>query len=214
MICPFSFQNLSFIRAGFLDKEESLTFSQPILMTQVHSADVIVLKEPPSGDLVCDALVTDYPDLKLTVKTADCAPVLFVDEEKHIIGAAHAGWKGAFQGVMENTVLKMISLGASVDKIKVAIGPHLTQKSFQVSESMRALFPKTEHLFFQESDKGIYFDFTAYLKHRLNKIGIQNPEVFSLDTFSNKAYNSYRREPDNPARQYSFIQLIKGESHV
>jgi len=206
----FAFQDFSFVRAGFCNAEESLSVENPFLMTQVHSADVLVVDHQSKTAPECDALVTNVPDVKLTVKTADCAPVLFLDPATKSIAAAHAGWKGAFQGVLENTILTLIKMGADITHIHAAIGPHLTQKSFQVSPEMQALFPKTEHHFFESRESGIYFDFTGYLKYRLERAGLQHIEIYALDTFSNPDYNSYRRNKDNPARQYSFIQLIKG----
>ena len=207
MISPSSFQDLSFIEAGFCDAKESLENPPPFLMNQVHGADVIILDKLPTNDLDCDALITTTPRLQLTIKTADCAPVLFVDTEKHIIGATHAGWKGAFQGILEQTILTMISLGARCESIRAAIGPHLTKEHFQISEEMRALFPKTEHRFFETTAHGIYFDFTGYLCHRLTRAGLKHIENIPIDTFANTDYNSYRRDALNPARQFSFITL-------
>ncbi len=210
MIVPKLFEDCSFISAGFCDAEESLDLEQPILMNQVHGANAFVISAAPQDPPDCDALVTTTPNLKLTVKTADCAPALFVDPQNHIIAATHAGWKGAFQGILENTILTMIKLGASLDTIRVAIGPHLTKNSFQVSPQMQSLFPQTEFCFFEKTSSGIYFDFSAYLAHRLQRAGIHKIEISSIDTLQDPAYNSYRRDPSNPARQYSFIQ-INGE---
>ncbi len=208
------FQEFSFVQAGFCNAKESLLLQNPILMTQVHSADVLVLDTIPQVSPECDALATKNPDLKLTVKTADCAPVLFLDPVAKIVAATHAGWKGAFQGILENTVLTLLQMGSTIDNIHVAVGPHLTQQSFQVSPEMKALFPKTEHHFFKTQDDGLYFDFTGYIKHRLERIGIQHIEIHALDTFLDTAYNSYRRDKNNPDRQYSFIQLTKGVPDV
>ncbi len=201
------FEEMKGVQAGFLDAAESPLFSEPILMTQVHSADVLVVDKMPDFAPECDALVSTQPNLKLTIKTADCAPVLFVDPVANVIGAAHAGWKGAFQGIMENTVLKMLELGATISNIHAAIGPHLTQQSFQAGADMKVLFPKTEHRFFKENQNGLYFDFTGYLVHRLKRAGIRDIRLQVVDTFTSPDYNSYRREPENPARQYSFINL-------
>ena len=207
MIHPNSFQNMERIEAGFCDAQESLIQTNLILMNQVHGADVLILTEAPPDMPSCDALVTKIPHLKLTVKTADCAPVLFVDPVAQIIGAAHAGWKGAFQGIMENTLLTMLSMGATLKNIHVAIGPHLMQQSFQIGPDMKHLFPKTEQHFFKQIDTGVYFDFTNYLVHRLKRTGLTNIEVIALDTYSDQRYNSYRRDPNNPARQYSIIMI-------
>lgn len=202
-----AFSNFPFVEAGFYNAKESIENPPPFLMDQVHSADVVILNESPAQPLFCDALVTRQNNLQLTIKTADCAPVLFLDPEAKIIGATHAGWKGAFQGILENTVLTMLSLGAKIEHIQATIGPHLTQNNFQVSDSMKNLFPKTEHIFFSEKTDGIYFDFSGYIIHRLTRIGLQNVEISNVDTYTDLTYNSYRRDPANPARQYSFIKL-------
>ena len=206
MIRPKLFQ-MPELNAGFYDAQESKNNPPPFLMNQVHSAEALILTQMPNEAPACDALVTREKGLQLTVKTADCAPILLADIENQVIAAVHAGWKGAFQGVIENAILAMLSIGANIQHLKAAIGPHLTQQSFQVSPEMRTLFPATEHRFFHETSDGIYFDFTGYLKHRLQRAGLVNIEIISIDTYSDLAYNSYRRDPQNPARQYSYIML-------
>ena len=207
MIIPESFKPFSFVNCGFCNAKESLSLADPILMSQVHSADVLILQNIPPMAPECDAMVTQVSHLKLTVKTADCAPLLFLDPKSKVVGAVHAGWKGAFQGIIENTVLTLLKKGAHLHDIMVAIGPHLTQQSFQISSEMQALFPKTEFCFFKHTPNGIYFDFTSYLVHRLKRVGIEHIETYPIDTFTNVAYNSYRRDSKNSARQYSFIEL-------
>ena len=207
MILPPNFQEFDFLAAGFCNAKESLDLMQPILMNQVHGTDTLFVTETPKETPSVDALVTTTPRLKLTIKTADCAPVLFVDPGKRIIAAAHAGWKGAYQGILESTLIQMIQLGATIGQIRVAIGPHLTKNSFQISSDMQTLFPKTEQHFFMQTDRGSYFDFSAYLKHRLVRAGVQDIFISSIDTLEDLSYNSYRRDPKNLARQYSFIEL-------
>ena len=204
------FQDFPCVQAGFCNAEESLSLQSPILMNQVHSADVLVLDQMPDASPSCDALATHTPDLKLTAKTADCAPVLFVDPVAKVIAATHAGWKGAFQGILENTIVTLLQMGATISNIHVAVGPHLTQKNFQVSPDMQALFPKTEHHFFEVRETGLYFDFTGYILHRLKRAGVQHIDAHAIDTFADSTYNSYRRNKEDPARQYSFIQLTEG----
>ena len=129
----------SLIDAVFYNAQESIDNPPPFLMDQVHGAEAMILTNIPSTQPMCDALVTNKKGLQLTVKTADCAPILLADPENKIIAAVHAGWKGAFQGIIESTLLKMLSLGAKIEFICAAIGPHLTQKSFQVSPEMQSL---------------------------------------------------------------------------
>lgn len=207
MLETSNLKKLKNVNHGFYNAADSKTVSEPILMTQVHSADVLVVDSYRSDMPKVDALVTTKPGLNLTVKTADCAPVLFADSEHGVIGAAHAGWKGAFQGVIENTILKMIEQGAHVDDIVVGVGPCLHLSSFEVGPEIKALFPVTEHIFFKEWDGKEHFDFVSYLMYRLHRAGIRKIEFIDIDTYVDESYNSYRRDPQNPARQYSVISL-------
>ena len=211
MIVPKNFADLGWLSAGFYDKTDCDIVKDPVLMNQIHSAEVLVLNERPSELPAVDALVTRVSHLNLTVKTADCAPIFLVDTNTKIIAAIHAGWKGAFQGIIETTLLKMLSLGAHIGTIRAAIGPHLQKDSFQISQDMAKLFPENERaLFISEINQRILFDFDAYLIHRLNRSGISNVDSCQVDTYTSNSYNSYRREPNNPARQHSSI-MIKGE---
>lgn len=199
-----------FVFHGFYNAQESASLENILLMDQVHSADVLVvdkmLSEPPK----VDALITKTPYLTLAVKTADCAPVLLFDPKNKIVAAIHAGWKGAFQGVIENTILKMIELGADVSYIVAGIGPHIQKESFEADEKMKALFPITEHHFFELKESGgYYFDFHSYIVHRLKRGGVKYIDSVLIDTYLDKEYLSYRRDSKNPARQYSVISLKK-----
>ncbi len=200
---------LSGIEHGFCNAIDTKDVSCPVLMTQVHSADVLVINEYTDTLPAIDALVTTHPNIKLTVKTADCAPVLLADSQNGVIGAVHAGWKGAFQGVIENTILKMLEQGAEIKYIHAAIGPCLHKDSFEVSEDFKALFPRTEHCFFEQKGGKEYFDFVAYVKHRIHRAGVISVDVIDIDTYPSSDYFSYRREPENPGRQYSYIQIVK-----
>ena len=99
---------------------------------QHHSADVVVVERASDDRPKADALVTKTPGLVLSILTADCQPVLFADKDAGVIGAAHAGWKGAMDGVLENTVDAMESLGAKRDNICAVIGPSISQRAYEV----------------------------------------------------------------------------------
>ncbi|MBO7483620.1 MAG: peptidoglycan editing factor PgeF [Alphaproteobacteria bacterium] len=199
--------DLKWCQAGFYNAPESDKVSDALIMNQVHSVDCLYLTEKPDENPSVDALITDKSGLKLAVRTADCAPVLIADTKKHLVAAIHAGWKGAFQGIIENTILKMIELGGYPKNMVAGIGPHLQTQSFEVSSEMRALFPVTESHFFTEENGKIYFDFDAYVLYRLYRAGIPFVESVGEDTYSDKQYNSYRRDPKNPARQLSIIEI-------
>lgn len=198
---------LTGIGHGFYNRFDSADVAHPLLMTQVHSADVRVVTTFDETHPQIDAWVSKTPNLCLTVKTADCAPVLLADPVAGVIGAAHAGWKGAFQGVIENTVLEMLKLGAHIHTIRAAVGPCLHRESFEVNADFRALFPVTEHRFFTSKGDKFLFDFVRYVSHRLERIGISSIDVVDIDTYTQADYLSYRREPENPARQYSCIWI-------
>lgn len=200
---------LNGIGHGFYNAKDSNNVTKPLLLTQVHGADVLEIDKERSDLPHADAWVTKEPGLNLTIKTADCAPVLLADSVNGVIGAAHAGWKGAFQGVIENTVLAMLRLGADIENIKVAVGPCLHLENFEVGADMKALFPVTEHIFFKTWEGKEHFDFVAYLLYRLHRAGLRSIEFIDSDTYVDTSYNSYRRNKENPARQYSVIYLTK-----
>ena len=203
-------KSLSFITHGFYNKANTSSDKNPILMTQVHSADALFITQKPAEPPKVDALITQTPNLNLTVYTADCAPILLADPTSHTIAAIHAGWKGAFQGIIENTVLKMIQHGANINTIHAGIGPHIQQQSFEIGPEIQALFPTTESSFFKDKDNKIFFDFDKYVIHRLKRAGVQSIQTIGDDTYADTNYFSFRRG-DLIKRQYSSI-MIKEDS--
>ena len=201
----FTFKNISY---KFLNAKDSLDFKSPCLLTQIHSPNVLYLPKKRFDMPKADAWVSNKKGIPLTIKTADCAPVLLADEKAGIIGAAHAGWKGAFQGVIERTILAMISLGAELSDISAMVGPCLQKESFETDEKMKGLFPESDFQFFTPKGEGKYlFDFEAYVVSRLKACGISKIQASHVDTYTTPAYNSYRRDPLDPARQYSVIWI-------
>lgn len=192
---------------GFYDATDSSQLACPIKLTQIHSVKVVTVTALHQPLCPADALVTTHTDLPLTIKTADCAPVLLADTQHHVIGAAHAGWKGAVKGVTEQTVLAMIRLGADIRHIVAAIGPCIHQESYLVQPDMKALFSADEAVFFKAYPDGEHFDLPAYVAGRLRAAGVEQVDVLPFDTYTDTVYNSYRREATNPARQYSAIWL-------
>ena len=182
---------------------------------QFHSPNVVEVRVPwPHDDRPrADGMVTSRRGLLLGVVTADCAPVLFVDRERGVIGAAHAGWRGAHGGVLENTVAAMESLGADRSHIVAAIGPAIAQPSYEVDASFRANFEPDDEQFFSPGAPGHWqFDLEGYIASRLRKAGIGAVQTIGLDTYSDpERFFSYRRathrgEPTY-GRQFSLIGL-------
>jgi YfiH family protein len=185
---------------------------------QVHSPDVVTVTkawaDTAEGRPVGDALVTATHGITLGIVTADCGPVLFADKAAGVIGAAHAGWRGAHSGILENTVAAMEALGATRARIAAVIGPTIAQDSYEVDEGFRANFSDTDEIFFASGQRAghLQFDLPAYIAHRLEQAGIAQVADLALDTYTlEQDYYSYRRathrnEP-NYGRHLSAIAL-------
>jgi len=185
---------------------------------QVHSPTAVRVEHawPQDERPHADAMVTDRPGLLLGVLTADCAPVLLADIEVGVIGAAHAGWRGAVAGVTDATIQAMEQLGARRDRITAAVGPCIAQASYEVDEAFRSNFvdeAEGNGRFFVTGRSGKpHFDLAGYVVHRLASAGIHEPRALNLDTYSEPdRFYSYRRsthlgEPSY-GRQISMIGL-------
>jgi polyphenol oxidase len=167
---------------------------------QVHSADVVYVERPwPQGKRPrADAMVTDRPSLLLGILTADCAPVLLADAEAGVIGAAHAGWRGALAGVTDSTIVAMGELGAGRGRIRAAVGPCIGPASYEVDQSFRDRFVEDDRAngqFFLDGLGGKpHFDLPSYVEHRLRSAGIAEVEMLRFDTYADPdRFYSYRR---------------------
>lgn len=172
-----------------------------VTLHQVHSADTVAVTVPFADDdrPHADALVTDRPGLLLGILTADCVPVLFADRAAGVIGAAHAGWKGALTGVTDTTIAKMETLGADRDAIVAAIGPCIARSSYEVDEGFVRRFeaddPANERFFADGRRPGhAQFDIEAYVAHRLAIAGIGRVIALGEDTYAQPdRFFSFRR---------------------
>lgn len=185
---------------------------------QVHGKRCVVLDgdsnlgERPEAD----AMATRKAGIMLGILTADCVPVLFWDREAHVIGAAHAGWKGALAGVTDSTVDAMESLGAKRAHICAAIGPCIGRASYEVDDSFVARFTEADSanaLFFADNKPGhAMFDIAAYVASRIAKAGVKRIAITGQDTYAEETeYFSYRRachaHENSYGRQLSVICL-------
>ncbi|MFT4026570.1 MAG: peptidoglycan editing factor PgeF [Novosphingobium sp.] len=171
-----------------------------VTVYQVHSPDCVTLSQPwdEAARPPADALVTARTGVLLGILTADCAPVLLADREAGVIGAAHAGWKGAVGGVIESTVAAMVGLGARRDAIAAAIGPCIAQPSYEVDEGFRARFVNAaadNARFFAAGAPGRHqFDLEGFVAARLEAAGIVRIEPLGLDTYADAdRFFSFRR---------------------
>lgn len=167
---------------------------------QIHSADAVTVLAPYEDRLRprADAFVTDRPGLALGIVTADCAPVLFADMAAGVVGAAHAGWKGAIGGVTDSTIAAMVALGARRERIAAAIGPTIARASYEVDDAFARRFerddPANERFFAPGKPGHHQFDLEAYVVHRLAAAGLTRIEAMGLDTYPQAArFFSYRR---------------------
>jgi polyphenol oxidase len=174
---------------------------------QIHSPDVVVATGPWPGDKPrADALVTRTEGIAIGVTAADCGPILLVDPAARVIGAAHAGWKGALTGVLESTVAAMEQLGAIRGGIVAAIGPLIRQHSYEVGGEFVERFLDADAdnaAFFIPSvrDGHAMFDLAGFIRMRLENAGVLMIDDIGVDTYSDERFYSYRRsvhrkEPD------------------
>jgi polyphenol oxidase len=185
---------------------------------QVHSPDCVIATEawPHDDRPKADAIVTERPGLLLGILTADCAPVLLADPAAGVVGAAHAGWKGALGGVTDATIAAMETLGARRERIVAAIGPCIARASYEVDDAFARRFEAADSAnerFFSGGRSGHHqFDLEGYVAARLAGAGVGRIDALGLDTYADESrFFSFRRathrgEPDY-GRQISLIGL-------
>jgi YfiH family protein len=190
--------------------------AQLVTVYQVHSADSVRVTGPIPFEQRprADAMVTDRPGLALGIVTADCTPVLFADADAGVIGAVHAGWRGALSGIVEATVGQMRELGAR--RIAAAVGPTIARRSYEVDDAFHGQFlqkdPAHERFFSGGRPGHHQFDLEGFVVARIAATGIDRIEALGLDTYSDEdRFFSFRRathrgEP-NYGRQISLIAL-------
>lgn len=183
---------------------------------QVHSAEVLSLCEtPPAPRPRADAMVTATPGLALAVLTADCQPVLFADPEARVIGAAHAGWRGALEGVLEATVAAMEALGARPSRIHAVIGPTISQRAYEVGPEFLDRFeaddPDSMRFFARGEGDRALFDLPGYSLDRLRRMGLGQALWTRHCTYHDPdRFYSYRRSLHRSEADYGrLISVIR-----
>ncbi|MGH6866729.1 MAG: peptidoglycan editing factor PgeF [Methyloceanibacter sp.] len=184
--------------------------SQLLSAYQRHSAHVVTADEPWAQRAVpeADAIVTATPGLAIGILTADCAPVLFCDPEARVVGAAHAGWRGALSGIVEATVEAMRERGAEPARIRAAIGPAISHKAYEVGQDYMESFLAEDPAapFFFATDEGSaepHFDLAGYVAERLTRAGIGDIVDLRLCTYCDETrFFSYRRSQHHGEEDY------------
>ena len=189
-----------------------------VTVHQVHSAESVYADAPWPDEARphADAIVTDRPGLALGILTADCTPVLLADRQAGVIGAAHAGWRGALAGVIEAAVAAMVGRGASRERLVAAVGPVIARKSYEVDDGLLRRFaeadPANERFFTPGREGHHQFDLEAYVLARLAEAGVGRAEALGLDTYAEPdRFFSFRRATHRGeasyGRQLSLIAL-------
>lgn len=182
-----------------------------VTVHQIHSPDVQIVTGPLEDPKPkADSMVSNTPGVALAILTADCQPVLFADEDAGVIGAAHAGWRGALDGVLEETIDAMVSMGASRDGIVAVIGPSISQRSYEVGPEFLDEFlgddPQNARFFANGVEDKFHFDLPGYGLHRLREAGVTAEWTRHCTYEDADRFYSYRRSTH--AREADYGRLI------
>ncbi len=194
-------------------------FSKKIFLpNQIHSNKLIFLKKSSNNfkkKFKGDAVLTNQRKLPIGILTADCVPVLIYDDKLNVIGAIHAGWKGAYKDIITKVIKFMVKRGSTRNNINAAIGPCISKKNYNVKKDFYKKFikkNKSNKIFFQKRNNTIYFDLPNYVKFQLKLNKISNIDLLNIDTFDKKnnyfsARRSLRLKHDDYGRNISIIML-------
>ena len=198
------FKNLQLVSNKMNCSRDSL-----ITLNQKHTNQVIHFKNKTSVEnkLTADAIVSEVSNIGIGILTADCAPILFYDPQKKIIGCAHSGWKGALNGIIKNTVKKFNELNSNNNDLIAVVGPCIDKRNYKVKEDFFNKFISQENnnkIFFEKIDNEEFlFDLRAFINNKILESGIKNIENLEMDTFSQKEFfYSYRRSQLNKEKDY------------
>ena len=198
------FKNLDWVAKKITCRKEYL-----ITLNQKHTNQVIHFDNAKSvkNKLAGDAIVSEVKNIGIGILTADCAPIFFYDPKKKIIGCAHAGWKGALNGVIRNTVKKFNELNSNNNDLIAVVGPCINKKNYEVKADFFEKFisqdKNNENFFKKLSSERYVFDLRGFINKEIYNLNIQNVENIEMDTFSQqKFFYSYRRSRLNREQDY------------
>ena len=186
-----------------------------ILLYQIHSNKIHHVKKVPKKKLLGDGLITNKKGIAIGILTADCAPILFFDHRKNIIGAVHSGWKGAYKKIVLKMVNSFKKRGSRLSDIFAVIGPCISQNNYEVKKDFKSKFlkqnPKNKN-YFKFTKNKIYFDLKGYILRQLKTAGINNTEIIKKDTFDPKnnffsARRSIHDKENDYGRNISIIMI-------
>jgi len=186
-----------------------------ILLHQLHSNKIFFINKISKKKLLGDGLVTNVKNIAIGILTADCAPILFCDPKKNIIGAAHVGWRGAYKKIGKKMIYNFKKKGSKTSDILAVIGPCISQKNYEVKNDFKTKFLKqSSHNIkhFKLVKNKIYFDLKGYIFNQLKKAGVNNIETIKKDTFNPKnnffsARRSFKKKNNDYGRNISIIMI-------
>ena len=210
-------KNLDIVSKKFNIKKDSLA-----LMHQTHSNKVeIIVKRNNLERIKCDAMLTKDNEIALSVLTADCLPILIYEKRKEIIGCIHAGWKGAVNGIIENTLKKLEEMNGSIKQLVVSLGPCISQKNYEVKNDFYSEFIKksknNDSFFFKNEKKTFNFDLRGFVIKKFKDLDVLEIDNVAIDSFaSENEYFSHRRAKklgqDDYGRCISVIKKIASQN--
>ena len=189
-------------------KKIGVTYKKLVLLNQMHSNKFYFIKKGHNFNkkIKADSLITNVKNIAIGVLTADCVPILIYDKDKDIISAIHAGWKGAYKGIINNTINFFIKNGSNVKSLIAIIGPCISEKNYEVKKNFQDKFIKKNVInkkFFKTTNNKTYFSLNKYIYSQLRNLGIKNLEVINKDTFDAKNnFFSARRALKNKENDY------------
>ncbi len=205
--------NLKIVKNKISKKSKNI-----FLLNQIHSNKFIFINKDykfKKKKIKADAVITDQVRLPIAVLTADCVPILIYESKKNMIAAIHAGWKGAFKGIIKNVVSFMLKKGCKKKNITAVIGPCIQQNSYNVKEDFQKKFlkkDKNNKIFFKKKKDVVYFNLPGFIKYQLKSNKITNIDTINIDTFVRKnnffsARQSLRLKHDDYGRNISIIMI-------
>ncbi len=193
----------------FVEKEIGCKNNSLITLNQKHTNKIVYFEDAKSvkNKLTGDAIVTKVKNIGIGILTADCVPILFYDPKKKIIGCAHAGWKGALNGIIKNTVEKFRDLKCDSADLIAVVGPCIKKESYEVKNDFYKKFiskDEKNNMFFEKKKENKYlFDLRGFVNNEISNLNIKNLENIDIDTFSEEElFFSYRRSCFNKEKDY------------
>ena len=205
-------KNLQLVRKKISKKAKNI-----FLVQQIHSNKFVFIDEKYNKKIKpkADAIITNQRYLPIAILTADCAPILICDNKKKMIGIIHAGWKGAYKGIIDRVIKFMIKKGCKLKNFTIAVGPSISVKNYEVKEDFRKKFLKKDKKnlkYFKIKRNKLYFDLTKYVQALLLKSKIKNIDILNIDTFDvkNKFFSARRalkQKHNDYGRNISIIMI-------